>query len=138
MSVHLGDRLPARLVARLGSGEWADRAIVIGSIDARGYPHPAMLSPQEFVVLDEQTIRVETYESSRTATNLETSKRLTAIVADVDGVFYIKSEVVRAHAAANARIRFDVRVIEVLEDTPAPGEAARLTTGIRFARRADG
>jgi hypothetical protein len=133
MSQHLGERLPLSLVERLGRDEWAQRAIVIASLDDHGYAHPAMLSPREFVVIDARMIQVETYAASRTAANLDARKRLTAIIADVDGVFYIKGDVVGSAAAANARTVFEVRVSEVLEDAPAPGERARITTGIRFA-----
>ena len=135
MSQNLGARLSADLRSHLdkANATSSTRAIVVCTIDEGGHAHPAMLSAQEFYVLDDSLIRLVTYPSSRTAANLRERQRVTAILADVDGVFYIKG-VVSDSRPDNGRIMFDVRVVEVLEDRPATGENARLTSGIRFQR----
>ena len=137
MSKVLANQLPEHLIARLSStpgDEVSDRAIVICSIDDHGHPHPAMLSGRELYSVDQRTIRLTAFASSRTARNLRARGRVTLILADHDGVFYIKGTAISIETTTAVRADFDVRIEEVLEDTPTADEAATITTGIRFKR----
>ena len=128
-------RLPEALRKQLTRAELSsadNRTIVICTVDDKGYPHPAMLSIPEFYAADSETIQLTINSGSRTANNLRTRGLITAIVADVDGVFYIKGRATEgASADCNCAI-FHVVVNEVTEDSPAAHETARITTGIRF------
>lgn len=138
MSKHLGPHLTVSLLSRLTSTDerYSDRAIVICTVDDYGHPHPAMLSSGEFTALGDRTIRLVAYAASRTAHHLQARALVTAILADVDGVFYVKAAAVSSREESG-RMVFELQVREVLEDTPAPEEGARITSGIRFERAAD-
>lgn len=93
-----------------------------------------MLSGRELYSVDQRTIRLTAFASSRTARNLRARGRVTLILADHDGVFYIKGTAISIETTTAVRADFDVRIEEVLEDTPTADEAATITTGIRFKR----
>ena len=134
-------QLPDSLRQQLTRAELSpadNRAIVICTIDDNGHAHPAMLSLTECYALDDKTIRLTTYSTSRTARNLRTRRLITAIVADVDGVFYIKGRASERASEDSRRAIFDVAVDEVIEDTPAAHETARITTGIRYSTAESG
>ena len=134
-------RLPDALRQQLTHADLSpadNRTIVICTVDGNGHPHPAMLSIPEFWAEDSETIRLTTSSGSRTANNLRTRGLITAIVADVDGVFYIKGRATERASTDTHRASFHVAVSEVIEDAPAAHETARITTGIRFsAARSD-
>ena len=136
MSKNVGDTLPEPLLARLipaAAEEYSDRAVVICSVDENGWPHPAMLSSRELHAIDARTIALTTYTSSRTATHLHESGRVTIVLADVDGVYYLKGTAIAA-GAHRELASFTVRLREVLQDVPTADERARITSGIRIER----
>jgi hypothetical protein len=140
VSTFVGESLPELLLARLGPDraiEHADRAIVLCSVDEQGWPHPAMVTSLELVARDARNIRLVVHSASRTARNLRANGRLTVIVADEDGVHYLKGDVlplaVRADAPEEAR--FNLRVDSVLQDAATAHEYAHLVSGIRVTRR---
>jgi len=141
MSKIFGSELDPALFSRLSMAraiELADRAIVICSVaEDDGRPHPAMLSSLEVVAADERNIRFTIHRASRTARYLRANGKLTLIMADERGVFYIKGDarmLAPAMAAAPDQAKFNMRVERVLEDNPAAYENARVTSGIRVER----
>lgn len=133
---HLTPPVLARL-ARVDSFDGGDDAIVICSIDEQGWAHPAMLSHLEVVARDARTIRLSLYGASRTARHLHANGRLSIVLANETGVYYIKGEAglktPRMVSAPHLAL-FEVRVRSVLEDRPDAAETARLTTGLRIER----
>ena len=136
MSNVVGHTLPEALLTRLSparAADYADRAFVICSIDDSGWAHPAMLSSRELQATDAHTMTLTTHGSSRTAQHLRSSGLVTIIVADTDGVFYIKGTAATADTHGELA-RFTIRVREVAEDVPTADERARITSGIRIER----
>lgn len=135
MSASLGDRLPEVVCARLAeaSEHYRDRAIVICSVDDRGWPHAAMVSTRELFAVNAHTLSLTAGVSSRTAANLRRNGRLTVILADYDGVFYVKGDAspLEADSARPAHALFTVHVVDVLEDAATEEEEARIVSGIR-------
>ena len=140
MSTLLGDHLPQSLQSRLSADrafDEADRAIVICSVDDRDFPHPAMLSSLELIATDATAIRLAVYGASTTARNLRANGRLTIVLADERGVFYVKGDASLIKDAMNAAPElavFSLRVDAVLHDDPANHENARVVSGIRVER----
>jgi hypothetical protein len=143
MSRFLADALPPMLVGRLSLDAAfgnADRAMVIVTVDEHGWPHPAMVSSLELVALDARNIRLALHAASRSARNLKANGRLTLVLADERGVFYVKGDVLplaRFMAADPAMAGFNLRVDSVLQDDAAAYEDARIATGIRVERGID-
>ena len=142
MSRFLADHLPDVLVRGLSidrAFERADRAIVICTVDEHGWPHPAMMSSLEMAARDARNIRLAPHGASRTTRNLVANGKLTIILADEHGTFYIKGDVLLvspAMRAAPEQAAFNLRVESVLQDHPQDYEDARLTSGLRIARSA--
>lgn len=118
----------------------ARTAILLCTVDPRGWPHPAMLSYFEVAATDRHTLRLAVYKDSRTCANLRERGKATLVLVDEQLVCYVRADVKQivpsmASAAYNARV--DLRVEEVLFDEPPqdlePG--AFVTTGITYAAR---
>jgi hypothetical protein len=142
MSRFLADHLSDALVGRLSIDRaWAnaDGAIVLCTVDEHGWPHPAMMSTLELVARDARNIRFAPHAASRTARNLMANGRLTVILADETGAFYLKGDVLLISAAMQAApdlAAFNMRVDSVLHDVAEEHESARIVTGIRVERGA--
>lgn len=140
MSRLLGTELPERLLERLSAAHavrYADRAMVIVSLDDHGWPHPAMVSTLELVARDAGRVRLAMPASSRTARHLVTNRLLTIVVADEQAVYYVKAEALlmpRELRSLPGAALFEARVDSVLEDLPHGDEHARLTSGLTLAR----
>jgi hypothetical protein len=140
MSRFLADHLPSSLVSRLSPDAAfanAQRAIVLCSVDEHGWPHPAMVSSLELIALDARNIRLALHGASRSTRNLRANGRLTIVLADERGVFYLKGDVlmVAPFMAADPDLAtFNMRVDSVLQDDATAYEDARVTTGIRVER----
>ena len=140
MSKFVGDQLNDALLSRLGLDraiEYADRAIVICTIDEHGWPHPAMVSSLELVARDARNVRFALHTRSRSARNLIVNGRLTLVVVDEGSVHYVKGDVLPMAPAATMEpelTRFNLRVDSVLEDVAADYEHARVTSSIRVER----
>ena len=77
-------------------------AIVVCTVDAEGWPHPAMLSYFEVAAADRQNVRLAIYNDSRTCANMRERGKATLVVVDKDLVCYIRGvveQVVPAMAA---------------------------------------
>lgn len=142
MSTFVADHLPDALLSRLALDraiDHADRAIIICTVDEHGWPHPAMVSTLELVARDARNLRLAIHAGSRTTRNLEVNGLMTVIVADEEGVSYIKGYVLMRAAlmaAAPHLASFNMRVDRVLEDKPTEPEHARLAAGLRITRTA--
>jgi pyridoxamine 5'-phosphate oxidase-like protein len=142
MSRFVGDQLNDALLSRLSletAIEHSHRALVIATIDEHGWPHPAMVSSLELVARDSRNIRLALHTRSRSLRNVCENGRLTVIVADEQGVHYIKGDALVVSPALASRTELagvNLRVDSVLEDVAADYEHARLTTGIRVERDA--
>lgn len=108
--------------------------MVICSVDDRGWPHAAMVSARELFAVSAHTISLTAAVSSRTAANLRRDGHVTVILADHDGVYYIKADAapLDADPARPAHAVFTLRVVDVLEDAATEEEDARIISGIRF------
>ena len=140
MSRVIGADLPTGLFRRLSiehAFDYANEALVICTIDDDGQVHPAMLSSLEVVARDAHTVALTTHAASRTTRHLKVNGRITLIVVNRDGAFYIKGDALLAldaMAAAPDQVAFNIRVLTVLQDNPAAYENARITTGIGVSR----
>jgi hypothetical protein len=140
MSWFVADQLTGPLLERLSIDRalsFANRAIVICTIDEHGWPHPAMLTSLEIVARDARNVRVATDVSSRTTRNLKTSRKLSLILADEDAVYYLKGDVLLVAASmqtAPRQAKFNLRVDSVLQDFAQEYEDARILSGIRIER----
>jgi hypothetical protein len=139
VSKRVGDHLDERLFQRLSGGGLATRpeeAIVIATTDDRGRPHPALLAYGEVLAVTPALVRLVLFANSATARNLAARGAATLCLIGSDGVAYVKAAAhplpTQPALAAQGLVAFEARVEDVLVDTPAPGEDARLTSGITF------
>ena len=140
MSVDLGNRLPDDLYRQLSEvepSEQGGRAIPICTVDEDGYAHPALLSYGEVGARDRSTVRVITFEGTKTTANLRTNGRLTLLFIDEAMTYYVKGtarEIPHERAGGGpGHAYMDIAVTHVLSDAPGAGEeGARITTGIIF------
>src|SRR5437660_10973152 len=103
MSRELGNELPEALRSLLDGRDLTGRmakAILIATVDANGWAHPALLSYGEVVALDARRLRVATYRSSRTSANLRRSGRLTLCLIEAGMAYYLKAQAVEQGAEA--------------------------------------
>ena len=142
MSKFVADHLNIELIARLSADtaiERANVAIVICTVDEHGWPHPAMLSTLEVVATDARNIRIATHVASRTTRNLTANGRLSLILADEQGVYYLKGDALLLAPAMRIvphYAKFNFRVDSVLKDDPTESEHARVVSGIQVERPA--
>ena len=115
-------------------------AIVVCTVDAEGWPHPAMLSYFEVAAVDRQNVRLAIYNDSRTCGNMRERGKATLIVVDKNLVCYVRgavSEVVAAMAVAPFNAMLNLRVDEVTFDEAPPDlePGAFVTSGITYRPR---
>jgi Pyridoxamine 5'-phosphate oxidase len=140
MSKAVGDALPDDLFARLSGGDLpavADRAVIVCSVDDRGFPHPALLSYFEVLAIDPRTIRLAMYSDSRTTRNARREGRLTLVFVDAGAAYYVKGTVKELSGSMRAtpyNAKLDFRVAEVLADAPNPDlePGAYISGGITY------
>ena len=137
------ERLTDDLSSRLGGADiarYANQAIVICTVDAGGWPHPAMLSYFEVAAVDRQNLRLAVYTNSRTCANMRERGKATLIIVDAGLTCYISGEVKELasemrDAPYNAKL--NLRVQQVVFDEPPPDlePGVRVTTGITYSQR---
>jgi|SRR5215475_4919578 len=139
MSRYLGNELPGTLLSLLDASDLPARmgkAILITTVDAQGWAHPALLSYGEVVAMDPRRLRLATYGASRTSNNLRRSGRLTLCLIQAGMAYYVKARAHEHQASTDlpGLASFEATVEEVLEDQARedlePG--ARITHGIEF------
>ena len=137
MSQFLGKELTEELFRRMNGENLSDKtgkAIVVVTVDERGFAHPAMLSYYEVVAKDQKTVDLAIGKTSTSAKNLKRTGRITLLITD-DGVnFYIKGnarEIKASMAGVPFMSLFRVAVEQLLEDQEPD---ARITSGVTFNR----
>lgn len=140
MTRSVGDALSDVLLALLDGRDLPGRmgkAILIATTDARGWPHPALLSYGEVVALDRRRIRLATYRESTTSGNLRRDGKLTLCLVEAGMAYYIKAQALaqRDPMTAFAHLAsFEAVVQAILQDQARqdlePG--TDLTGGISF------
>lgn len=140
MSRALGDSLPDVLHKLLGGRDLAARmgqAILISTIDNRGWPHPALLSYGEVVAVNRRHLRLALYRTSGTSGNLRRNGKLTLSLIGPGMAYYIKTAVRPQQDPMDGfehLARFEAVIQAVLVDQARedvePG--AHLTGGITF------
>jgi pyridoxamine 5'-phosphate oxidase-like protein len=140
MTRSLGDALPDILLSLLDGRDLPGqmgKAILIATTDARGWPHPALLSYGEVVAVDRRRIRLAAYRESTTSGNLRRDGRLTLCIIQAGIAYYIKMQASAQQdpMAGHAHLsRFEAVVEAVLADGARedlePG--AGVTSGITF------
>ena len=142
MSTELGNELPDDLYRALSAeaaGAASGTAIVVSTIDAEGWAHPALLSSGEVTARDRHTLRTVTYADSHTTANMRANGKVTLIFVDERMTYYVKGTAAEAPSPAGTPAdlaTMDVTVHQVLADSAGPGEGgATITSGITFAGR---
>lgn len=122
MSKSLGSELNDDLFQRL-SGEnletFAEKVILIATVDNGGRPHPAMLSYLEVVARDRGNIRLATYKDSSTTENMRRNGKATISIIDKRVAYYVKGNVVELKQemlCARHNSKLNLRVEAVLAD----------------------
>ncbi len=122
MSKSLGDELNEDLVRRLCGEDlesWAEKVILIATVDESGLPHPAMLSNFEVVVRDRRNIRLATYRNSSTTENMRRNGKATISIIDERVAYYIKGRVTELKSemvCASHNSKLNLKVEAVLAD----------------------
>jgi hypothetical protein len=122
VSRSLGSELPSDLLARLSGRDLesvASKVIQIVTLDASGWPHPAMLSYFEVIATSATRIRLAAYATSTTSGNLRRAGTLTLVVIDERTAYYIKAhavEIARTLRSTDWNAAFDCRIEQVLAD----------------------
>ena len=140
VSEPLGDTLPDDVRESLratGPGARVDQAILIATIDEAGRPHPAMLSYGEVRALDARTLRLFTYASSATASNLRVRGAVTLCLVAPGSAVYVKARAREIAPAAShpALARFEAHIEDVRRDQARADleGATEIASGITFA-----
>jgi hypothetical protein len=153
MATVIGAEMPAVLMERLRSAHAAPgapgpagrefTAVPVCTVDAEGFPHPAMLSFGELAADDPRTLRAAVFGGSRTARHLRERGRMTLLFVEPGGTYYVKARAAGGespHPGVAGVAVFSLSVVAVLADavdtTREP--AAEITSGIRFTRAAPG
>ena len=147
MSTRVSDHLDDVTLRRLSGEALASRsgeAILVSTTDEHGRPHPALLSYGEVLALAPDVLRLVVAAGSTTARNLAARGAITlCLVTAAEGALYVKARAraLPAGVLGAGLAAYEARIEEVLADSPAAGEEARLTSGITFvsddpARRA--
>ena len=122
MSKLLGNELPGDLYQRLLGKDLeqsAEKVILLATVDEGGWPHLAMLSYFEVIAKDPRTLRLATYNGSRTTRNMRANGKATISIIDERIVYYVKGnveEMTREMECAPQNSKLHFRVEEVLAD----------------------
>lgn len=135
----LPDDLHRRL-SGLDADNYASLAIVVCTIDAEGWPHPAMLSYFEVAAIDAHTLHLAVYNDSRTCANMRERGKATLIVVDHGLVSYIRGPVsplapAMTSAPYNAALVMQVEQVVFDEAPPDLEPGAFITGGITYRAR---
>jgi hypothetical protein len=137
------EQLTDDLYRRLGGADIASRAnqaIVLCTVDDRGWPHPAMLSYFEVAAVDRHNLHLAVYTNSRTCTNMRERGKATLIIVDDGLVCYIRGEATElapAMRGAEYNATLNLRIEQVVFDEPPPDlePGVRVMTGITYSAR---
>ena len=145
MSRVVGNKLPADLYQRLAGSDLqahAEKGIVICTVDAGGWPHPAMLSYFEVIAKDNRNIRLAVFGNASTANNMRRNGKLSIVIVDARVAYYIQGtveELAREMTCSPQNAKLNCRVEQVLADEAneeyEPG--SYVASAILYKRRAD-
>lgn len=137
MSQLVGKELTKELFDRLRGediGSKIGKAIVLVTVDERGWAHPAMLSYYEVVAKDRATVDLAVGKTSTTAKNLRRAGKITLLITDSGVNYYLKGsarELKESMSAVPFMSLFRVETEQVLEDQEPD---AIITSGVTFSR----
>lgn len=137
MSQLLGKQLTEELFERLKGDDVASqagKAIVIVTVDDKGWPHPAMLSYYEVVAKGQSRIDLAIGKSSATAKNLRRTGKITLLITDRGLNYYLKGtarELQESMSEVPFMSLFGVEIEQLLEDQESD---APITSGVTFNR----
>jgi hypothetical protein len=137
MSRILGNELTEALMKRLSGAAVAShegKIIPIFTLDAEGWPHPALLSYYEVVAKNPSTLEMAIWKDSSTANNLRRIGKLSLMIADNGVNFYIKGSVKELEKELNGApqvSRFQISIEQLLEDQEPN---AQITSGMTYTR----
>jgi hypothetical protein len=118
----IGTELPDDLYTRLRGDrleDYADKVLLISTLDAEGWPHPAMLSYFEVVACNRRDIRLAVYAHSRTTENMRQRGKATLLIIDERLAYYVKgtvTELRRTMVSAPHNSSLRLHVAQVLAD----------------------
>lgn len=137
MSQLLGKELPEGLFDRLKGDDVKSKtgkAIIIVTVDEKGWAHPAMLSYYEVVAKDRSRIDLAIGKTSTTAKNLRRTGKITLLVTDNGMNYYLKGnglEIRESMEGVPFMSLFRVEMEQLLEDQEPD---AAITSGVTFNR----
>jgi len=137
MSQLLGKELTEELFNRLKGDDVASqagKAIVIVTVDDKGWPHPAMLSYYEVVAKGQSRIDLAIGKTSTTGKNLRRTGKITLLVTDSGINYYLKGnarELRESMPEVPFMSLFGVEIEQLLEDQESD---APITSGVTFNR----
>ena len=132
MSRRIGLELPVTIAADIRSGSPPLRAVPVTCIDEEGFPHPALLSLLEFLLLEER-LYFHLHSSSRSKHFLFKRPLCTCLFLTRQGCYYLKCRT-SFECELEGRAVFQLHPQHVLEDTaPAAEVRASLLSGLDFA-----
>ena len=123
-------RLCGRFVDR-----YLEQVILLYTVDAQGWPHPAMLSYFEVAATDRSNLRLATYRNSNTSENMRRNGRVTLSLFDQRIAYSIKgtAQELRREMLSqprNSMLRVSVDQVLVDEADPVLEPGAYIATGI--------
>jgi len=110
------------------------KAIVIVTVDDKGWPHPAMLSYYEVVAKERSRIDLAIGKTSTTTKNLRRTGQITLLITDSGINYYLKGsarEIKESMEGMSFMSLFRVEIEQLLEDQE-PDVA--ITSGVTFSR----
>ena len=145
MTRFVSNELPDELYRRLTGSDLqacAEKAIPICTVDAHGWPHPAILSYFEVVAKDPRNIRLAIYKSSTTTNNMRRNGKLTILILDERIAYYVKGtaeELAGEMGCSPHNSKVNLRVEEVLADEANEEFEAGvyLASGVTYKRPAE-
>ena len=137
MSQLLGIELTEALINHLKGEDISSKkgkAIVVVTVDDKGWAHPAMLSYFEVVAKDRVHIDLAIGKTSTSAKNLRRTGKITLLITDSGMNYYLKGqarEIRESMAGVPFMSLFRVETEQVLEDQEPD---AMITSGVTFSR----
>ncbi|MCZ6625547.1 MAG: pyridoxamine 5'-phosphate oxidase family protein [Deltaproteobacteria bacterium] len=137
MSRLLGKELTEELFNRLKGEDVASKmgkAIVLVTVDDKGWAHPAMLSYYEVVAKDRSRLDLAIGKTSTTAKNLRRTGKITLLITDSGINYYLKGnarEIKESMTGVPFMSLFRVQIEQLLEDQEPD---AMITSGVTFSR----
>lgn len=122
MSRDLGRKLPPALQRILNGEELQSKkgkCIPVTTVDAAGWPHPAIFSFRELIAISESRLLLGAWNSSTTSRNLRERGKITILFIGPGMVYYVKGQVLSVQEGIpgyKPTTRFLISVEQVLED----------------------